>query len=132
MPDPCDPIRAELAAVEEELAHTEEFETPEAGEIHPPKPFRNPEWRRLSERRQKLERDLAACEGPPAPSMITDIRLEENEVVIEATVLTTKARDFILDFPPRRKPTSHSMRRALVHGFDDELVLNWDGDYPGG
>jgi hypothetical protein len=45
--------------------------------------------------------------------------------------LLVNSTDFLLDSPERRKNnTPH--RRALVHGFNDELVLNFGGDYPGG
>ncbi|WP_156469387.1 hypothetical protein [Candidatus Desulfofervidus auxilii] len=41
-----------------------------------------------------------------------------------------EAHDLHLDHPNRRK-TQGGDRRALVHGFNDELVINWNGDYPG-
>lgn len=56
--------------------------------------------------------------------MEADIKLDENLIICEAT-------DIILDAPERRHREG-GYRRALVHGFEDELVLNYNRDYPGG
>jgi hypothetical protein len=42
-----------------------------------------------------------------------------------------ESHDLHLDHPERRS-SAGGERRALVHGFNDELVLNWARDYPGG
>lgn len=54
-------------------------------------------------------------------------KIKENHVRLEA-------HDLHLDHPARRTPrgSTSAHRRALVHGFNDELVLNWAKDYPGG
>jgi hypothetical protein len=59
--------------------------------------------------------------------MESDIRLDQHLVIIEAT-------DLILDAPERRAPDAPvgGYRRALVHGPNDQLIINYDGDYPGG
>ncbi|MBD1847399.1 hypothetical protein H6F89_29150 [Cyanobacteria bacterium FACHB-63] len=63
--------------------------------------------------------------------MIGDIKLDSNNVVIEGDRMDVMAADIQLDCAGRRK-TSRGMRRALVHGFNDELLVNFNGDYPGG
>ena len=50
---------------------------------------------------------------------------------IKQNHLRLESHDLHLDHPDRRSNTSGS-RRALVHGFNDELVLDWAKDYPGG
>ena len=50
---------------------------------------------------------------------------------IKQSHLRLESHDLHLDHPARRSATGGD-RRALVHGFDDELVLNWARDYPGG
>lgn len=50
---------------------------------------------------------------------------------IKQNHLRLESHDLHLDHPDRRSSTSGD-RRALVHGFNDELVLNWAKDYPGG
>ena len=54
-----------------------------------------------------------------------------NETVIKTFSLKMLGADFKIDHKPRRKNKS-SHRRALVHGFNDELMINWAKDYPGG
>jgi hypothetical protein len=56
--------------------------------------------------------------------MESDIKLDGHVVIIEAT-------DVILDAPERRT-SPDGLRRALVHGQNDQLVLNYNGDYPAG
>jgi hypothetical protein len=51
-------------------------------------------------------------------------KIKQNHVRLEAT-------DLHIDHPDRRSSTGGD-RRALVHGFNDELVINWAKDYPGG
>lgn len=68
--------------------------------------------------------------------MATDIKLNEgtdnNWVSIEAQVVDIKAADLILESGPRRSENGGTLRRALVHGVDDSLIVNFNGDYPGG
>lgn len=64
--------------------------------------------------------------------MQSDIKLNGTNLIIEGSHIHAKAHDFKLDNPQRRKPGSDSERRALVHGFNDELAINFQGDYPGG
>lgn len=67
--------------------------------------------------------------------MSTDIKLEDNHVVVEAWTLKVAGWDLVLDGGDARRPTdkdpSH-LRRALVHDFNDGLTLNYAGDYPAG
>lgn len=56
--------------------------------------------------------------------MESDIKLDQHLVIIEAT-------DLILDAPERRS-NPDGFRRALVHGQNDQLVINYNGDYPAG
>jgi len=46
--------------------------------------------------------------------------------------LVLRGPDLEIDYQPRRSTVGSGHRRALVHGFKDELVLNFSGDYPGG
>lgn len=74
--------------------------------------------------------------------MPTDIELGENAVWIIAHPVdpeivgrvTCWAGDFELDGgEKRRAPSANAgMRRAMVHGLGDVLVLNFTGDYTGG
>jgi ribosomal protein L13E len=78
--------------------------------------------------------------------MVSDVKLDGNSVIIETdnnakgnklilddTCLKGQVFDFDLDHPDRRDPNAtNPRRRALVHGPGDKLVVNWDGDYPGG
>ena len=61
----------------------------------------------------------------------SDVKLDGTVLTLEGTHISSSAHDLILDNFTRRKRTS-GMRRALVHGFNDELVVNYAGDYPGG
>jgi len=61
----------------------------------------------------------------------SDIKLDGNKVIIEGNFLDVTCHDLKLDFLGRRKKQG-GVRRALVHGFNDELVINWAKDYPGG
>jgi hypothetical protein len=74
--------------------------------------------------------------------MVSDIRLEEEKVVVEGNLeleqiiaknnqLKVKCWDFILDWPDNRKGSAQ-FRRALVHQNDDKLVINYGGDYSAG
>ena len=64
--------------------------------------------------------------------MINDIKLTENNwVEVEGDVLKVSAHDIMLDSPERRI-SGGEFRRALVHGFADDLIINHDSDYPGG
>ncbi len=57
--------------------------------------------------------------------MPSDIRFKDNSVEVEAV-------DLEMDGGAERRRGRAGVRRALVHGFNDELVLNWNGDYTGG
>ena len=52
-------------------------------------------------------------------------------VDVGSRVVEVQGSDFMLDYAPRRSNTT-SFRRALVHAWDDNLVINFNGDYPGG
>jgi hypothetical protein len=64
---------------------------------------------------------------------VSDIVIDSDETV---TVLCDNLRvhghDLILDSHERRREGVSSTRRALVHSQNDGLILNFDGDYPGG
>lgn len=65
--------------------------------------------------------------------MSGDIKIDkENHVSIEGSHLKIKCHDLHLDNPNRNSGEGKKYRRALVHDFDDALVINWHGDYPGG
>lgn len=57
-----------------------------------------------------------------------NVRISEQ---IKQNHLRLESHDLHLNHPDRRSTPSGD-RRALVHGFNDELVLNWAKDYPGG
>src|SRR5690606_31166663 len=61
----------------------------------------------------------------------SDVKLNNNVLTLEGNFIETNAHDFKMDNPDRRSNTA-GHRRALVHGFKDELVINWASDYPGG
>ena len=64
---------------------------------------------------------------------MSDITLNGDHIEIDANVIASSAHDLKLDNPGRREGGSESPhRRALVHGFGDQLVLNWAEDYGGG
>ncbi len=63
--------------------------------------------------------------------MKSDVKLNGSNITIEANHIETTAHDLKLNHPQRRKGGGPH-RRALVHGFKDELVLNYARDYPGG
>jgi hypothetical protein len=70
VPDACDPIRAELAALERQLANTERWivEPPEPGERGPrPHPRANPVYLQLQNRIASARQSLAACERSLLP-----------------------------------------------------------------
>lgn len=60
-----------------------------------------------------------------------DIKLDGSTTIVEGNYLLVKCTDIKLDSSDRRSNTS-GHRRALVHGFSDELVINYGDDYPGG
>jgi len=67
--------------------------------------------------------------------MTTDVKLDENFVLIEGNALKVKAWDIMLDSPDRRlnaEGATNPYRRALVHDHADRLTINYRGDYPGG
>jgi hypothetical protein len=68
--------------------------------------------------------------------MATDLRLDDGPasswVTVEAPVLQVEGSDLILDSKPRRGGHNTGIRRALVHGEGDQLILNFNGDYTGG
>ncbi len=64
--------------------------------------------------------------------MQSDIKLNGTTLTIEGSHIHAKAHDLKLDSPQRRQDKGGPHRRALVHGFNDELAINFRGDYPGG
>jgi hypothetical protein len=67
--------------------------------------------------------------------MATDIKLDDkdsNWISIEAAVVAAHASDFMLETAARRTDKGGPWRRALVHGEDDSLIVNFAHDYPGG
>ncbi len=60
-----------------------------------------------------------------------DVKLDGADAIVEGNWLTAKCLDIKLDAAARRSSNSGE-RRALVHGFNDELVVNYNSDYPGG
>jgi hypothetical protein len=64
--------------------------------------------------------------------MPTDIVLQEQDLILDGADarIHLKAADVSLASSGRQKTAG--LRRALVHSEDDELVLNFGGDYPGG
>jgi hypothetical protein len=64
--------------------------------------------------------------------MATDIKLEEQEVIVEGSGLRVTCLDLMLDHPARRRSSTPEFRRALVHDSNDGLTLNFNNDYPGG
>jgi hypothetical protein len=66
---------------------------------------------------------------------MTDILLEDSTIVLAAHTTRVQGPDLELDAEDRRAPERRgggSPRRALVHGFNDELIVNYGGDFPGG
>lgn len=63
--------------------------------------------------------------------MKSDIKLDGDFTVVEGSALMSRTWDIMLDAPDRRV-NSDGLRRALVHSSNDELVINFAGDYPGG
>ena len=64
--------------------------------------------------------------------MPADIKLDGELVIAEGT-LKIDGTDLLLDSQERRVGnTSPTYRRALVHGFNDDLVINFNADYTGG
>lgn len=64
--------------------------------------------------------------------MATDVKLDENDVIIEGFRLWVKGADLVLDHPDRRSGAGGGIRRALVHGEGDALIVNFNSDYSGG
>jgi hypothetical protein len=62
----------------------------------------------------------------------TDIKLDEQLVIVEALGLKVTGADIQIDSAERRGNAGGTARRALVHGPGDALVLNWAQDYTGG
>jgi CubicO group peptidase (beta-lactamase class C family) len=62
MADKCDPIRAKLHALEGQLAKTDRFLQPEAGERNTPKPRPNPDWTNLASQIASTRLALRTCE----------------------------------------------------------------------
>lgn len=62
---------------------------------------------------------------------MSDVRLENGQVEIDGT-LAINGPDLKLDLASRRKADNTAEhRRALVHGFEDELVINFNNDFKG-
>jgi len=60
-----------------------------------------------------------------------DLTLDGGNAIVDGNWLLVRCLDIKLDAPSRRSSTAGE-RRALVHGFSDELVVNYNADYPGG
>jgi hypothetical protein len=57
----------------------------------------------------------------------------ESDIVLDGHLVLVKATDILLDADERRSPDGGSpYRRALVHGEGDQLILNFNRDYPRG
>ncbi len=52
-------------------------------------------------------------------------------VELASRVVSVKGTDLMLDYQSRRA-NSTPYRRALVHGWNDTLTMNYNRDYPGG
>ena len=64
---------------------------------------------------------------------MSDIILDEYETItMLCDNLWVKGHDLILDSAERRLPNGPVFRRAIVHGTNDTLIVNFNGDYPGG
>lgn len=65
--------------------------------------------------------------------MATDIALDEEDVTIDASDVRVHLKATDLTFGSQtHRSNSNVLRRAMVHSAEDELVLNFGGDYPGG
>lgn len=60
-----------------------------------------------------------------------DLTLDGGNAIVDGNWLTVRCWDVKLDAADRRSSQTGE-RRALVHGFSDELVVNYNADYPGG
>jgi len=60
-----------------------------------------------------------------------DLTLDGANAIVDGNWLLVRCLDIKLDAATRRSTTTGE-RRALVHGFSDELVVNYNSDYPGG
>lgn len=63
--------------------------------------------------------------------MSSDIKLDKDWVVVEGKWARVRTWDLMLDAPDRRRNNT-GWRRALVHSGNDELIINYNRDYPGG
>ena len=62
---------------------------------------------------------------------MSDVRLDRGFVGVEGQ-LRVEGPDIHVDEPSRRhSENNRPYRRALVHGFQDELVVNYSSDYRG-
>jgi hypothetical protein len=64
--------------------------------------------------------------------MSSDIRLNDDTVVLEGPYIKLEGTDLKLDSAARRGGHMGGERRALVHDQRDGLTVNYDRDYPGG
>jgi hypothetical protein len=63
----------------------------------------------------------------------TDVILDDNDVRIEGWQLIVHGADLVIDaYNERRNGHLTGQRRAVVHGWNDTLMLNLAGDYTGG
>ena len=62
MADKCDPIRSKLHDLKKQLEKIREWVSPEPGERHPRKPYRDPDWVRINGEIRRTSLDLKACE----------------------------------------------------------------------
>lgn len=64
--------------------------------------------------------------------MTSDIILKDNEIHMNGWRLVVNGADLIIDAGPTRRGQNLGMRRAVVHGPNDTLVINWSNDYTNG
>lgn len=69
--------------------------------------------------------------------MASDIRFDDDRVDVEAFRVRLRAADLELDHLDRRvrfdgTAAGGDFRRAMVHGDDDTLIINFANDYSGG
>lgn len=61
---------------------------------------------------------------------MSDVRLDDPQEL--AVKIIANDVDLISPRPERRANNDNPRRRALVHGYEDQLVLNYDDDFAGG
>lgn len=64
--------------------------------------------------------------------MTTDIVLQEHAVEVNGWRLVVNGADVIVDAGPSRRGDNGGVRRAIVHGEGDTLIINFHNDYSKG